>query len=334
MQYLASMNFSPRQTKPQKGFVLLSVLIIATLLISFASAIIYAINQQLELAELSDASFRDKLAIDNQYNELLYLLTTQRITVGGVSKGYINSVPEDPIFALKDRSIDTEPRSFFHIEGNEIRIDGKVYLETVDDRQISYSIQEATGLISVNNREHFWLKYFLRKQNVSAYNSNRFSDLIIDYADEDHLRQPLGAESNRYDKSQLVPNFLIQHCSELNKIALQFELPIQTLELSKFCNLTRRPSLNINTVPEDLIAIMWPEAREKIMADRERGNWIIRFEDAYKYSFSLLKVPDEFVATIGRRTFIVKLDAGAIGLIRQIEVGGKNAPPFTIKPLN
>ena len=316
------MNFSANQQ--QSGFILMTVLVVSTLMISLGGAIIYIINNQLNLAERSAIAFQHQLAADNKVNELIYLFSTQRVTVGGISR----TTPSAQASNFSD-----EPISYFALEGDEIRTDGKKYQYQQGEVSLEYWIQGTRGLIPINTRSHFWLEYFLTNKRISRYSINRFSDLIIDYADADQSRQPLGAESQRYGENQFFPNFLLQHCSELDKIATQFDLPSPTLEVSKFCNLERKSGLNFNSVPISLMEILWPDISEQVAQDRDNGIWIHDLNQLNKYSNTFLGIPDIFLNTTGNNQFIISVNSPHYSNQYLVELGKHKTAPFSFMPV-
>ena len=276
-------------TQREQGAVLLAVLAIAvifSILMGYAAS---TLNQRLELAEASLAKLNEMAKVEAKAHELTYLISTQRITVAGVSKG-INASGLERVDNLWRKSI----------VGDEIRTDGYLY-ESAD---IAFSIQNEAGLIPINSANQYWLKRWLSAHGYSVPAQNQLLAVLADYLDGDQLLRPRGREG----LSSNPGNYLAQSCKELRRIE-EWRMLIETYPgFLNACGLQRIPAVNMNSVPAILGETFWPNNMTKILTARDQDKWITRDHAAIQLVPSLITVPEDMYTRFGGETFVVTVE--------------------------
>ena len=205
--------------------------------------------------------------------------------------------------ALKKK---TEPRGKervdvdwkYQIIGDEIRADGikqKLELPTM-----SYALQDVNGLIALNTNNNFWKIRWLDALGVSGIDQRKMLDALADYSDPDDRNLPAGAESSDYESHDLTlpTNYLLQTCTELYSVIRWQTFIEQNTNILEHCSLGRRPVLNLNTAPEQLLTLLWPRYSESIMNARASGNWFSNQYTASAIVPELGKLQDDFISFI------------------------------------
>jgi general secretion pathway protein K len=304
----------------QNGAALLAVLIVALVLVILMSVASQTMQSRLTLAENSKQQLLDHAQVQAKIAELTYLLATQRLTVVGVSQGDLEQG------LLKNQ----DGRWLSPITGDEIRGDGKIYQE---DSGIEYAVQNEAGLIPVNSREQFWLKLGLRGLGYSYAQQARYADTLADYADPDNWRRPAGAEKASYQSQGVTQpaNFLLQSCSELARILTWSQLLDKHPELVKYCSLGRGGTINVNALPLELWAILWPNSLQHVMQQRENGKWFVLGADVLAIEPSFLPVSDELYSTLNGRTFTLRVSKHGVTSAFRLTRGNGKLKPYTLR---
>jgi general secretion pathway protein K len=307
--------------KQQTGAALLAVLVVAVVMVLLLGVAANTLQSRLIIAQRSQHHIQDAALATAKLNELIYLITTQRSTVAGISQG-----------ALKGALLDDEGHWVHSIIGDEIRVDGFSYQQ---GNGVEYVLQNTAGLIPVNARGQYWLKYWLRGWGLSVVEQANYGDILADYADADNWRRPGGAEKEEYQKAVLSApaNFLLQTCSELRKLPLWRETINQHAEMLAQCNLSRSDSLNINAVPLFLWKVLWPESADNLYQQRMKGKWLLNHSDIIAAEPSFLLLNEQNYSHLSAGVFNLLVAKGSVTYKVNVERGNGNTPPITIKRL-
>jgi len=317
------MNFkSP--IKMQTGAVLLAVLIVTVILSLLIAGASVMLDKRMTLAISSKALLAQKMLAESVRSEITYLLATQRITRAGVSQG-IN--PEG--------AIRTDGLWVSYYTGDELRVDGYKYQRDNEHASIRFSIQAQNGLIPVNSAGQFWLKTWLISIGVDSFDATKFTDTLADYADEDDWTRPLGAESRSYIAQGLPApsNFLLQHCGELQNIIRWRDSIDITQALTDVCSLRRNAGLNINAIPSPLLRQLWPQDAQRIIAARDKGEWLLNSQVAAMTIHELAALQDAYMMFTPGSKFTLNLIINERMTSYDIHIGLNLLPPFTVRPM-
>lgn len=313
--YASSQHMSIQR---QQGVALLSVLVTSMILILLVASASTLMERRLEIAQTSINQLKQKAAVYKKQQELTYLITTQRITFAGVSRG-INKAGLTKIDGMWTTSL----------VGDEIRADGFINKETVDGQPISFSIQADNGLMPVNTSDRFWQHLWLSANGISYSDVSLYLDPLSDYADSDQWSGAAGAEAPTYLKENLPapPNYLLQSCTELNNIYRWSNLLKNKPGMVSECSLSRNASVNINAVPLSLWAKMWPNSLENVTQNRERGIWFMNETDALGIESGFIRTPPAYLAYIGHNHFKVHVESKSVtSEVRIVNQKGSLAP--------
>jgi general secretion pathway protein K len=310
----------------QKGAALLAVLVVAVIMVVLMGVASTMLQSRLSLAQAAKQKFQDTVQVYALQNELIYLLATQRITAAGVSQGI------DPKGFLKNK----EDYWVLPIIGDEIRADGYVIK---DDSGLTYSIQNESGLISINSAGQYWLNTWLKSKGVNSRARAIYEDGLADYADADNLRRPAGAERGDYLKkavnedhaNSLPANFLLQSCNELWSIAGWDVLLTQSPSFISYCSLSRGVSINMNAVPLSLWQSLWPNSAARVAKLREQDNWFLSGSTILAVEPSLLNIPDDYYTYLGGDTFRIRVQINHVITDIRLKRGRSRVNPYTIR---
>ena len=274
-------KFSTSQT----GAALVAVIVVLLILTSLLVAATRIIETRLDLAAQAKASFEEEVNIVSHVNNIAYLVATQRSTRVGISRG------------TSEKGAMRSGVDWMHqVIGDEIRVDG--FEEKINrTSQVTFSLQDEQGLIPVNTSNNFWKERWLDAFNINGIDKRRLLDSLIDYSDADDRKQPAGAEQAEYESNDLPPptNYLLQTCTELNNVIYWRTLLENYPEMLGQCSLSRRPSVNINAVPEELLRLLWPNDAESVISARNNQRW---FANQYSAAVSIREIgtfQDDFV---------------------------------------
>lgn len=312
------MNFNSK--KSQKGIVLLAVLGLTVALALLITAATTMMQRQLAIGEVAKQKFHQKAAVHKKSQELIYLIASQRITRAGVSRG---------INQLGSKKVDDRFVSLF--SGDEIRVDGFQYQETIDGVSITYSIQAVDGLIPINMSDQLWLKMWLESHGVDTFTVKKLSDHLADYADEDSWARPLGGEASSYGVTGYPTNFLLQKCSELYNIRFwEDAIFAYNLDVSE-CNITRTASINVNAMPSSLLKKIMPDKWQYLSQMRNENNWLLTKDDVVKQIPRFTMMSDNYVEVVSNGRFIVEVESTFTSSSINVDRGSERVSPFTLR---
>jgi general secretion pathway protein K len=304
--------------KTKRGAVLVMVLVV---IVSLSLAIALAtriISQRLSTALDSKDNIENIMQSRAKLAELTYLISTQRVTVAGVSQG------------IKP----TGGGSNFDISpiGDELRTDGFVY----EQNGLRFSIQNQAGLISINSPEQFWLQRYLNEQGLNRLAVQTLLDSLADFADENDSRRGAGAESFAYNSAmaqasavRLPRNYLLQSCAELFLIKGWNEREALIKQVLPICSTGRRAMLNINSMPEPLLKTLFKQSAVQIWQNREMGQWLVTENNLANTIPSISNFDPNTYSVLGGRRY--EINAGKTALLkRHVTIYQGALPPFKV----
>ena len=236
--------------KPRaEGFVLVLVLAMLVVLSLLAGGVAATTARLTEQAQRRADALQDEIDIANTRATLLYLLSTQRMTVGGLTVDNLVSMGEEGVRPIQ---FATDLESILPI-GTEIALDGRAYRGI---GQATFAMQDDYGLFGVNWRSPAALQRLLDQGGRRADGGNRpqtLINLLFDYQDRDDLYRLNSAEADGYRKAGLPPptNRPLATPMELMRVmgwreALSFLSPA---ELTGVVTVEPAIVVNVNTAP-------------------------------------------------------------------------------------
>lgn len=284
-----------RLSNRQNGAALVIVIVVLLILTSLLVAATRIIETRLDLAAQAKAAFQEEVNIVSHMNNIGYLVATQRLTRVGISQG------------TSEKGAMRSGVDWMHqVIGDELRVDG-TYSKINNTSQVLYSLQDEQGLIPVNTSNNFWKERWLMAYGINGIEQRKLLDALIDYSDADNRKEPAGAELNEYDSSKMLPptNYLLQTCTELNNVMNWESLLKVYPSMLTQCSLSRRPSININAMPENLLRLLWPSEADSVLRSRENGRWFANQFSAAASIRDLGPVQDDFVSFNPSNRFIL-----------------------------
>ena len=234
----------PASCTRASGFVLVTVLAMLVILTILASTI-GAITQRVRDDQLErQRQLQDEIAMASTRASVLYLLTSQRMTFGGLT---VN----DQVVFSQDEQSDKEDNPFSNMPvGNEIALDSRPYLGV---EGIDFSLQDDRGLLAVNWASPVYLERFLSLDKPLATPIATLQSLLLDYQDADDLYRLNSAERDQYLKLERPPpsNQTLATPLELRRIIGwdQALAGIDDIAIIDSLTVSRNPLININTAP-------------------------------------------------------------------------------------
>lgn len=267
-----------RRAAGQRGFVLVAVLAMLVILALLAGAIAQ-VTQRLRDDQLErQRLLQDEIAMAGTRATLFYLLSSQRMTFGGLTV-------DDRVVLTEDQQRDAEdgmaPIGIMAV-GTEISLDGRAH-EGLSG--VAFALQDDRGLLGVN-----WVAPAIMERWLAQVGGEApgrpiatLSNLLLDYQDADDLYRINSAEAPGYASAGLPPpsNQTLATPLELRRVMGWREalegVPATTL----VDNLTvaRIPTINVNTAPVEVLASLPGldrAAAERVVAARELQPFSLR----------------------------------------------------------
>ncbi|GAB1408570.1 hypothetical protein MASR1M8_24890 [Thermomonas brevis] len=237
-----------RTPRAQGGFILVLVLAMLVIL-SILAGTIASVAQRLRDQEEARKRLEDaQLEFENTRATALYLLLTQRMTIGGltVDNQVVQTEDERLMQAPGEPAISNTP------VGNEIALDGRAYAGLGG---VAFSLQDDRGLLGVN-----WVLPELLDRWIGQWRQPgdetpavTLRNLLLDYQDPDDLYRLNSAERDGYVQAGLRPpsNQTLATPLELRAVkGWQALLAGQgDGALLAQVTLVRSPVINVNTAP-------------------------------------------------------------------------------------
>lgn len=229
------------------GFVLVLVLAMLVVLGLLAGTIAAVTGRLAEQAQQRAQAMRDAVDMASTRATVLYLLSTQRVTVGGLTVDNLVSFGEGGVRLIESR---TDLESSFPT-GTEIVLDNRAYRGVGG---ADFSLQDDYGLLGVNWTPHWRLERFLVQGGLARpVPAEALINRLFDYQDRDDLYRLNSLEASGYRALGMAPptNLPVATPMQLQlvagwKQALSFLTPAEITE-----NLTVEASsvVNVNTAP-------------------------------------------------------------------------------------
>jgi len=248
---------SPAQHRHDHGFVLIIVLTLLVVLALLAAAVATSAERSIRAAQADGERFQAELDMDSTRETILFMLSTQRQTLAGLSVR-----PEDAAAVLVLTDDDTEGFAALPI-GNEIRLDSTPYQGLGGAR---FALQDDRGLLSLNwappsRRIAFYESLGAPQNRWAALDAKR-----LDYQDADDLHRLGGAEKEHYLRAGLPPpsNRTLATPLELRRI-LDFGPLLADMDDARLLSVltsARSTTINLNTAPVDVLMLLPGLTRE------------------------------------------------------------------------
>ncbi|MDI1254198.1 type II secretion system protein GspK [Thermomonas sp.] len=236
--------------RKHSGFVLIAVLAVLVIL-SVLASVIGVITQRLRDEQIvHERQLREQIAMASTRATVLYLLTSQRMTFGGLTVDDRIVLSEDE--RLSQRNGD-EQLSYMPV-GNEVALDSSAH-QGLDGTR--FSLQDDRGLLAIN-----WAPPALLANYVQAVRNGpkpaarpfeTLFNLLQDYQDPDDLYRLNSAERSEYERLGRSPpsNRTLSTPMELRRVigwdkALA---GISDKDLNDSLTVVRSAQINVNTAP-------------------------------------------------------------------------------------
>ncbi len=264
------MSRFPSPHRHAQGFVLVLVLAMLVVLSLLAGSIAGVTARLRDQAQFRQIRLNDSIHIASTRATVLYLLNTQRMTVGGVTVDRNVSFGESGVRAIES---DEDLMSVLPI-GNEIAMDGRTYRGL---RATRFALQDERGLFGVNWSPPRSLQLLLNQTKVPTKTPPQtLINRLLDYQDPDDLYRLNSMESDGYRSAglSLPSNRRLATPMELFRVAgwteaLGFLTPA---ELNDTISLEDTSVINVNTAPARVLLTMDgmnPELVGRILARRK-----------------------------------------------------------------
>lgn len=237
----------PSGRRGTRGFVLIAVLAMLVVLALLAGTI-GTITQRLRDGEFErQRLLQAEIDITSTRATVLYLLTSQRMTIGGLTV-------DDQVVRTLDEQREAWHAAFPPISltpvGNEIRLDGSAHQGLGD---IRFALQDDRGTIGVNWTTPAMLEGLLAQVRGEQDRTPApvLANLLLDYQDPDDLYRVNSAEAAGYREAGMAPpsNRTLATPLELRRV-MGWRDALSGLDDSALVdtfNVVRSPVINVNT---------------------------------------------------------------------------------------
>ena len=288
------------------GFVLVLVLAMLVVLGLLAGTIAAITARVLEQSQQRGRAMQDAVDIASTRATVLYLLSTQRVTMGGLTVDNLVSFGEGgirPIQTLDDLNSSLPV-------GTEIPFDSRPHRGL---GQARFSLQDDYGLFGVNWNPTWALERLLAQGGQERpVPAEALFNRLMDYQDRDDLYRLNSMEADGYRSAGLAPptNLPLATPMELMRVAgwkeaLAFMTPAQISD-----TLTVEPSavVNVNTAPAAVLRTLEgvdAEKAERVIAYRKLQPFMT--ETAFSTFLGLAKSTESPVAVYPASSGTLKL---------------------------
>lgn len=309
----------PPTRRASGGFILIAVLVALVVITLLAAAVALVSERAVREARENVEAFEAEVATTSTRDTVLFLLNTQRQTLGGltVDQQVVWSAGQ----ATASRPSGTElgelpPRLPI---GNEIRLDGTPYRGLAG---AGFALQDDGGLFSPNWTFPLYRPGFFALLDVPAEAWPGMEAKRLDYQDPDHLFRLGGAEAPKYLEADLPPpsNRTLVTPLEVRRImgwgaALKGRDDAAVMSL---LTASRNVMVNVNTAPRDVLRTLpgVDEAKaERMIGLRETLPFMLAWQFLGAFDIPLDELaPIGFLAT-SNGTLKLWHNAGPIRLV-------------------
>lgn len=182
-----------------RGFVLVLVLAMLVILSLLAGGIAATTARLAEQSQQRAQRMQDEVDIASTRATVMYLLSTQRMTVGGLTVDRLVAFPGE---GIREMQSDQDLESSFPI-GNEIAMDARIYRGIGEAR---FAMQDDYGLFGVNWNPPWMLQRLLDQGGAGKTTPPQtLINRLLDYQDADNLYRLNSAEADGYRRAGLRP---------------------------------------------------------------------------------------------------------------------------------
>lgn len=230
-----------------RGFVLVLVLAMLVILSLLAGGIAATTARLAQQSQQRAQRMQDEVDIASTRATVMYLLSTQRMTVGGLTVDRLVAFRGE---GIREMQSDQDLESSLPI-GNEIALDARIYRGLGEAR---FAMQDDYGLFGVNWNPPWMLQRLLDQGGGSKPTPPQtLINRLLDYQDADNLYRLNSAERDGYRRAGLRPptNRPLATPMELMRVigwqeALAFLSPA---ELTDTVSSEAVAVVNVNTAP-------------------------------------------------------------------------------------
>lgn len=247
----------PSRAGHARGFVLLAVLVALTVISMLAAAVAVVSARAVAEAQADSDAFRAEVDAIGTRDTVLYLLSTRRQTMGGltVDDQVVLSAGQATAFP-QARDEFGEPLSRLPI-GNEIRLDSTPYAGLGD---VAFALQDDAGRVSVNWAAPQFQAGLFRLLGVPPDQWNAMDAARLDFQDPDSLYRLGGAEAGQYRDRGLPPpaNRTLATPLEARRI-LGWDKALEGMDdaaVMRLLTLSRWLSINVNTATVETLQVL------------------------------------------------------------------------------
>ena len=237
--------------RKESGFVLVAVLALLVVLTLLASAVAVASMRAVSDAQTDIDAFNGELDMISTRDTLLFMLSTQRMTLGGLTV--------DDAVATSGPSADDEDTEGLAVMpvGNEIRLDNTPYAGIGNAH---FALQDGRGLLNPNMTADFMRHSLYAQQSIPSEDWAGLDAKRLDYQDPDSLNRLGGAEAKEYIAAGLPAptNRVVATPLEYRRI-LGWDKVLGKMnddQLLGMMSVDRNISINLNSAPASVIAMI------------------------------------------------------------------------------
>jgi general secretion pathway protein K len=229
--------------KNQKGFILAAVLWVLAIMLIAVGVFHAYVQRKLSVGLQAKAHIQQQLDSQSTEQTVLYLLSTSRITLAGLTFTKLTT----------DQQLD-ENFSFTSAVGDELWMDSTIY-QGLGSTQ--FSVQDNAGLIALNAPDTSVLSNFMDHFERDPSNKTRLLSALQDYIDADDLISLSGAEKLNYAANNMSPptNDFLRTVPELVHVMGWREWLIEhpEVDVQNWMSVGRFTIMNLNTMPKSLL---------------------------------------------------------------------------------
>ena len=253
-----------------------------------AAAVAVVSERAIAEARAEGDAFEAEIAMTGTRDTILYLLSTQRQTFGGLTVDEQVVWTAGQASASRPEDGDSEDGTSLLPIGNEIRLDGTPYLG-VDG--VQFALQDDAGLFSPNWTFEYFRPGFFSMLGVPPSEWGGMEAARLDYQDPDNLYRIGGAEAGQYEAKGLPPptNRTLVTPLETRRILGWGEALAgrSDAELMSLVTAARTVMINVNTAPAEVLqAIPGVDAvtAERIVALRQATPFMLGWQFANTFN--------------------------------------------------
>ena len=249
----------------QKAFVLVTTLWVLAILTIAASFFALWTQHALNLAQTMQDDLQGEIDMSSTQATVIYLLTTQRFTIGGL----ILPIEDEE----KAQEIEAKLKDSILAVGGEMAVDDRVYFGY---GKALFALQDEAGLLGINFVSRTVMNRLIGLLGVEQEARNPLIAKFYDYIDADKLHRLNGAEAAHYEKRDLSPpsnHFLItpQESHRVLDWAEQTKL-WESNQLGQLTNVVLPGLPNFNTAPAMVLQAVFnmdAESAERLIKVRQ-----------------------------------------------------------------